>query len=179
MREEHLRLIASELGLDTRAVGGVLSLLEEGATVPFVARYRKERTGAMDEEMIRAVRDRESTLAALDDRRESILRSLKERDLLTAELETRIGSVATMAELEDLYLPYRPKRKTKASKAREQGLEPLADALLTRRVTRPLQSAQEFINPDLGIETPEDALAGARDIIAETISEDASLRSAL
>ena len=179
MRDEHVETIAAELGLPVRAVAGALALLEEGATVPFMARYRKERTGEMDEETIRALRDRSGALAALDDRRRAILKSLQERDLLTKDLEQRLRKAATLSAVEDIYLPYRPKRKTRASKAREQGLEPLADALLKTHLPRPIGAAEKFVNPEMGIESAEDALAGARDIIAEMINEDPEVRARL
>ena len=179
MNDTYVQRIAKELDLSTRGVAGVLGLLDEGATIPFIARYRKEQTGEMDEASIQSVRDRAGVLVALDDRRSSILKSLAERDMLTADLENSLQNSATLAALEDIYLPYRPKRKTRASKARERGLEPLAKSLLTRCVPKPLKAAAEYVQPELGVESAEDALAGARDIIAEMISEDTRIRSTL
>ncbi len=193
--------IAAETGFSGRAVAGVISLLDDGATVPFIARYRKERSGGMDEDAIRTVRDRLAELRELDRRRESILESLRERDLLTDELAAAVASATTRAELEDIYLPYRPKRRTRAQVAREAGLEPLADFLewgdddALRRVmpadggmSGPASSAGDaalleiaaaFANDDAGVTDAEAALAGARDILAERISESTVVRSAL
>jgi protein Tex len=174
-----VRAVASDLRVPEAHVAGALSLFEEGATVPFVARYRKERTGGMDEEVLRAVRDAADRIAELEKRRATILSSLAERELLTEELAGAIGSASTLAELEDRYLPFRPKRKTRADKARESGLAPLAEALLTGTVADPAALASRFVDPELGIETAAAALSGARDIIAETVNEDAPTRSAL
>ena len=176
---KYQRAIAAELGLSEVAIAGALSLLEEGATIPFIARYRKERTGEMDEESLRAVRDRSEALAALDGRRKAVLKSLGERGILTDGLERRVLDASTLAAIEDIYLPYRPKRKTRASVARECGLSPLADELLSTRLPRPVEAAAEFVDPSRGVTTAEEALAGARDIIAEKISENAEVRAAL
>ena len=179
MNSRYVSNIAAELNLAEPAVAAVLALLDEGATVPFVARYRKERTGEMDEETIRGVRDRAVTLEALDKRRDAILTSLKERDLLTIELEKRLKLAETLSAVEDIYLPYRQKRKTRASAAREKGLEPLADELLARPVPHPIEAAAGFVNPELGVFSADDALSGARDIIAEKINEDPAIRAKL
>lgn len=194
--------IAAETGFSGRAVAGVISLLDDGATVPFIARYRKERTGGMDEDVIRAVRDRLAALRELDRRREAILESLRERELLTDELARAIAAASSRAELEDIYLPYRPKRRTRAQVAREAGLGALADFLewgdddaLRRAIGssgggRPdsastvdaaalIELAAVFVNEESGVTSAEAALAGARDILAERISESAEVRSAL
>ncbi|MFC2017933.1 Tex family protein [Chloroflexota bacterium] len=180
MSEAHCSLIAGELGIAERQVQAVEELLAEGATVPFIARYRKEMTGSLDEVAITIARDRLAQLEELDKRREAILQSLEERDLLTEELKTAIEEAETMAVLEDTYLPYRPKRRTRATVAREKGLEPLAEKLFSQEGdTDPLEEAAAFVNEELGVESPEDALAGARDIIAEWVNEDAETRQAM
>jgi len=169
--------ISSELALSERQVSIVLALLAEGATIPFIARYRKEMTGSLDEVQVAQIRDRAQQLQELDKRRESILKSLADQGKLTSELEQQVKAAETMATLEDIYLPYKPKRKTRASIAREKGLEPLAQLILLQDRTDIIDAAQNFVDPDKGIQDVEDALAGARDIIAETIAEDASIRA--
>jgi protein Tex len=169
-------IIARELRLSQKNVAAALALLEEGCTIPFIARYRKEATGALDEVEIIAVRDRLSQLVELDRRRESICKSLEERNLVTPELLARLKAAPTLAELEDIYLPYKPKRKTRASIAREKGLEPLAAEIFAFKVKDPAEPAAAFLDSEKGVNTREDALAGARDIIAEWINEDESLR---
>jgi len=172
----HITRIATELGLGHHQVEAVIELLAGGATVPFIARYRKEATGLLDEVAITKIRERITQLRELDKRREAILDSLRERDLLTPELEEKIGAAQTMAKLEDLYLPFRPKRRTRATIAREKGLEPLAEIIFAQEDIDPVAEAAKFINPEKGIISEQDALAGARDIIAEWISEDADAR---
>ena len=129
MNEKHISTIAAELALDTRQVLATAQLLEEGATVPFMARYRKEATGSLDEVAITAIRDRLCQLEALNKRRQSILKSLEERGLITDELKKKLLSAQTLTTLEDMYLPYRPKRRTRGAMAKEKGLEPLAHIL--------------------------------------------------
>ncbi|MFT6036263.1 MAG: hypothetical protein ACI9XJ_001841, partial [Marivirga sp.] len=126
---KHAQLIAQELSVSTKQVEAVMQLLDEGGTVPFISRYRKEMTGSLDEVAVAAVRDRSQQLADLDKRREAILKSIKEQEKLTPELESEINAAETMSKLEDIYLPYKPKRRTKATIAREKGLEPLAKML--------------------------------------------------
>jgi uncharacterized protein len=158
-------------------VEATAELLAGGATVPFVARYRKEATGSLDEVAITAIRDRMSQLKELDDRRQSIIKSLEERELLTEELKEQIASAETITILEDIYLPYRPKRRTRATIAREKGLEPLAELILAQdRATEPADEAKAFVDQTKGVESAEDALAGARDIIAEWVNEDQTAR---
>lgn len=164
--------IANELKLPPGSVAATVSLLEEGATVPFIARYRKEATGSLDEVAITDIRDMLQRLIDLDKRRESILASLEERNLLTDELKKKILDAATLTELEDIYLPYKPKRKTRASAAKEKGLEPLAQSIFDYSCNNPSEAAERFVDPEKGVATVDDALAGARDIIAEWISED-------
>ena len=169
-------MMSGELGIASGRVGAVVSFLDEGATVPFIARYRKEATGSLDEVTITAIRDRIARLKDLDDRRDSILASLEERGLLTDELKERILAAATMTELEDIYLPFRPKRRTRATIAREKGLEPLAELIFEQSPLDLDAAAEQYVDPEKGVDTIGDALAGARDIIAEWISEDHAAR---
>jgi protein Tex len=177
MTDLHIDTIASELGLRPQQVTATLALLDEDATVPFIARYRKEATGSLDEVAITGIRDRIAQLRELDKRREVILKSLAERNLLTDELRAAVEAAPTMATLEDVYLPYRPKRRTRAMIARERGLEPLAELLLEQGDIDPLSEAEKYINAELQVETAEAALDGARDIVAEWVSEDVDLRA--
>jgi uncharacterized protein len=177
MTETHIPKIAQELGLIPKQVQTTANLLNEGATVPFIARYRKEATGSLDEVAITAVRDRLNQLMELDKRREVILKSLEERGQLTDELKEKILSAETITILEDIYLPYRPKRRTRATVAKEKGLEPLAQRLFGQEEMDPLVEATAFVDPEKGIVSAEDALAGARDIIAEWVNEDQTARA--
>ena len=179
MATSHIEKISSELDLRNSQVDAVAVLLEEGATVPFIARYRKEATGSLDEVMVTAIRDRLQQLKELDQRRESILKSLEKQGHLTDELKESVMAAATLAILEDIYLPYRPKRRTRASIAREKGLDPLAELIFEQNGADPLKSAADFVDPDKAVETVEDALAGARDIIAERVNEDQQVRTKL
>ena len=169
--------IAEQLGLGQRQVEKTIELLEQGATVPFIARYRKETTGSLNEVQITAIRDLLIRLKELDKRREAILASISEQDKLSPELEQQILAASTMTELEDLYLPYKPKRRTRATMAIERGLEPLANELQKQYSCDVEQMAARYINPDKGVASVEDALAGARDIIAERVSENAQARN--
>ncbi|MHB8908394.1 MAG: Tex family protein [Syntrophales bacterium] len=176
--DRHHRQIAAELHIATTQVAATALLLGEGGTVPFISRYRKEATGSLDEVAVTAIRDRLAQLAELDKRREAILKSLTERELLTDELKGKIDAVETIAVLEDLYLPFRPKRRTRATVAREKGLEPLAQQLFAQEETfDPLAGAAAFVDAEKGVATPEDALAGARDIIAEWVNENEQARA--
>ena len=178
LSEYYYERIATEFRLSPRQVEATAFLLDDGATIPFIARYRKERTGSLDEVAIGSIRDRLAQLRALDERREAILSSLTERDLLTDELRASIEAAATMAELEDLYLPYRPKRRTRAMIARKRGLGPLAEMLwMQDPATDPEVEARSFVDPENGLDDTNAALAGARDILAETISESPEARS--
>lgn len=177
MKESHISEVSSELSLKESQVKATAELLDQGATVPFISRYRKEATGSLDEVAVVAIRDRLAHLRDLDRRRESILKSLEERDLLTEDLKDRIEAAVTPAALEDIYLPYKPKRMTRASVAREKGLEPLAMKILEQGNIDPESEAKAFIDPDKGITSAEEALAGARDVLAEMISEDAEVRA--
>lgn len=173
----HHHKIAAELSITDKQVNATINLLDEGATVPFISRYRKELTGSLDEVQVAAIRDRVQQLRDLDKRREAILKSLTEMGKLTPELEKQINDAETMVLLEDIYLPYRPKRKTRATAAREKGLQPLADLILDQRKTDLELEAEKYIDTEKGVTTIEEALAGARDIIAETISENAEVRT--
>ena len=180
MNEVNNILIAGELGINVHQVKSVESMLAEGATIPFMARYRKERTGSLDEVVIAEIRDRLAKMAALDSRREAILKSLEERGLLTDELRVAVEAAAAMTALEDIYLPYRPKRRTRATIARERGLEPLALLLFAQDIcTDPLKEALAYVNSEKNVGSVEEALAGAGDIIAELISEDAETRQTM
>ncbi len=170
--------IAVELGLRPAQVETTAALLAEGATVPFIARYRKERTGELDEVAIGAIRDRLQQLAELEARRATILESLRERELLSDELAAKIESAKTLSVLEDLYLPFRPKRRTRAMVARERGLEPLAQRLFEQQETlEAVTAAEAFVDPEREVPDAGAALAGARDIIAEWVNEDAEARA--
>lgn len=173
---EYVEKIANELNLENSKVRATLALLADGATIPFIARYRKEVTGSLDEVVIAQIRDRQAQLEELDKRRHSILDSLTERNLLTDELKAKIEKAVTLTELEDIYLPYRPKRKTRASAAREKGLEPLAKEIFAGSPKDATTEATRFIDAEKGVATADDALAGARDIIAEWIAEDGQAR---
>lgn len=180
MIEKHISRIVQELKLQPRQVAATALLLEEGATVPFIARYRKERTGELDEVQITSIRDRLDQLEELDKRRESIVSSLDERKLMTEELRAKIDSAETLSVLEDIYLPFRPKKRTKATVARERGLEPLADILWEQKSeTVPLDEAAPFVDVAKEVPDAEAALAGARDILAEKINDDAEARAKL
>lgn len=172
-------VIAQELNLRPQDVTAVLQLLEAGNTIPFIARYRKEATGSLDEAVIRDIENRAKSLKTLADRRETVLASIREQGKLTAALEQQLHAAATLTVLEDLYQPYKPKRKTRASTAREKGLQPLADLILQQLPGRQsaTQLAAPFVNEQ--VTTPEEALAGARDIVAETICDHAGVRQAV
>ena len=169
--------IAQQLNLGTRQVEKTIELLEQGATVPFIARYRKEVTGSLNEVQITAIRDLLLKLKEIDKRRAAILASIAEQGKLTPELEKQIGEATTMTELEDLYLPYKPKRRTRATMAVERGLEPLANELQKQYSCDVTAMAGKYVNEEKGVKSVEDALAGARDIIAERVSENVQARN--
>ncbi len=174
-------ILAEELGQKAEYVENVVRLLDEGNTIPFIARYRKELHGAMDDTVLRTLETRLQYLRSLQERRETVLAAISEQGKLTPELENAVASVRTLAELEDLYRPYKPKRRTRATAAKEKGLEPLAELLFAQKrdCPDPLTAAEDYVNPEKGVETAEDALAGAGDIIAEQISDDAEVRKQL
>lgn len=169
--------IAGELAISAQQVSDTAQMIAEGATVPFIARYRKEVTGSLDEVAITAIRDRLEQLEELDNRRAAIIKSLNERNLLTPELEEKIAAAETMSVLEDIYLPFRPKRRTRATIAREKGLEALAVQIFAQQDFDVHAEAAAFISEDKGVATVDEALAGARDIIAEWVNEDQDARS--
>ena len=171
--------IAQENSLSITQLQNVLQLLDEGGTIPFISRYRKEMTGGLDEVMVEKIRDRNEQLVELEKRREYILKSITEQGKLTPELQKEIEKAIAISRLEDIYLPYKPKRKTRASMAREKGLEPLAILLLEQTGIDPYLEGEKYVDIEKGVANIEEALAGARDIIAETISEDANLRGEL
>lgn len=182
MLDCHIERIASELSLDRRAVRAVSELLDGGATLPFIARYRKEATGDLDEVAIGKIRDGLNRCRLMDERRAAIIRSLAKQGQLTTEIEERLKKALSPAELEDIYLPFRPKRRTRAMVARERGLEPMARIILAQDEKRERDLEEEaalYIDPDKGVLSAEEALQGAGDIIAEWISEDARVRSRL
>ena len=179
MNDKHIQRISRELALSSKHVKAVASLIDEGATVPFISRYRKEATGSMDEVAVGQIRDRLTELAELDKRRDSILSSLAERDLLTDELKIAIENAKDKTILEDLYLPLRPKRQTRASVAKERGLAPLAKLIFKQEGINPKLEAKSFVDADKDVPDVETALAGARDIIAEDVSERSRIRGAL
>jgi uncharacterized protein len=172
----HLETIARESGISFSSVTSTAKLLAEGATVPFISRYRKEQTGSLDEVQITTIRDRMLQLAELDTRRSAILKSLEERSLLTPELKKKIEAASTLATLEDIFAPFRPKRQTRATIAIERGLTPLADWLLEHQSEDPANEAAKFVDAEKQVPAASDALAGARDIIAERVADDATLR---
>ena len=170
--------IAGKLNLKTTQVDAVLQLFEEGATIPFIARYRKDKTGALDEVVIQQIQDQAKFMAEFADRKAAIIKSITDQGKMTEALQVKLDKAETLSELEDIYLPYKPKRKTKASVARENGLEPLAILLLKQEDTSdPEKEAAAFINDT--VKSTDEALQGARDILAEMFSEDADIRAAM
>ncbi|MBT3296146.1 MAG: RNA-binding transcriptional accessory protein [Verrucomicrobia bacterium] len=180
MNEKHVLQSATALSINPRQVAATAALLAEGATVPFIARYRKELTGQLDEVQITNIRDSLARITELDTRRKAILKSLAKQDLLTGELVAAVEDADNLVSLEDIYLPYRPKRRTRATMAREKGLEPLATVLFKQTATTdPTEMAAAYVDADKDVADTEAALAGARDIIAEWINEDAESRQAM
>lgn len=175
----HSKIIAAELAVTEKQVIATIELLDEGATVPFISRYRKEVTGSLDEVQVAGIRDRFQQLRELDKRREAILKALAALDKLTPELEAQINAAENIATIEDIYLPYKPKRKTRASEARKKGLEPLALLILEQGKISPETEAGRFLSDELGVGSTADALAGARDIIAELVNENVEARTAM
>ena len=180
MNEVHIQKIAAELKIQPRQVLSTARLFAEGATVPFIARYRKEATGSLDEVAVTTIRERLLSLAEFDQRREAIVKSLEERNLLTDKLKADIAGADSVPRLEDIYQPFRPKRRTRAMIAKEQGLEPLADLLLLNQSTAdPQAEAAKYVSAEKGVAEANAALAGARDVIAERVSDDANARAKL
>ena len=179
--ENVVRLLAAELGQKPQHVGAVVRLLDEGNTIPFIARYRKELHGAMDDTSLRTLEERLQYLRGLEERRDTVKKSIEEQGKLTEELAAAIDSAQTLAEVEDLYRPYKQKRRTRATMAKEKGLEPLAALLFAqeRDCPRPEEAAADYLSAEKGVETVADALQGANDIVAEWISDDAAIRRSL
>ncbi len=172
----HLEAIARETGISLSSVTATSKLIAEGGTVPFISRYRKEQTGSLDEVQITTIRDRMLQLAELESRRTAVLKSLEERSLLTPELKKKLEAARTLTAVEDIFAPFRPKRQTRATKAIERGLTPLADFIFENQAADPEGEAAKFLNPEMEVPTTVEALAGARDIIAERVADDAPLR---
>lgn len=179
MNREHASKIASELSLPVSGVEAVAALLEGGATIPFIARYRKEATGSLDEVAVMKIRDGMERLAALDERRSSVKKSLEERGLLSADIAAELDSAETLARIEDIYQPFKPKRRTRATAAKEKGLEPLAVFIMENQDAECYEKAAEFVDAGKDVPDAEAALAGARDIIAENIADNAEARAAV
>jgi len=179
--QQLITITAEELGLRWSQVKSTIDLLDDDNTVPFIARYRKEVTGSLDEDNIRAIWERMRYLRNLEERKETVLKSIEEQGKLTPDLEEKIKAATRLQEVEDLYLPYRPKRRTRATVAKEKGLEPLAEMILKQEIIEgtPEDRAAEFVNEEKGVSSSEEALAGARDIVAEVISDDAKVRKAV
>ena len=171
---KRIEFIARKLGLHEWQVENTIRLLDDGSTIPFISRYRKEMTGSLDEVKLMNIKDEYERLKELEKRREAIIRSIEEQEKMTPELKEKIDAALTMSELEDIYLPYKPKRRTRAIIAKEKGLEPLAVIILKQQERNPSQKAEEFINEN--VKTVEEAITGASDIIAEWISEDENAR---
>ena len=171
-------IIAKEFSVREDYVQNIIALLDEGNTIPFIARYRKEQHGAMDDQLIRQIADKLEYLRNLDARREVVRKLIEAQGNLTDEISAALDKAATLAEIDDIYRPFRPKRKTRASVAKEKGLAPLADAILLSQKTNkaPADLAAAFVDAEKGVETVEDALQGARDIIAEAVSDNAEVR---
>jgi len=174
-------LIAQELEIRFNQVKNTIDLLDSDNTVPFISRYRKEVTGSLDEEQIRAVQNRIKYLRTLEERKQTVLKSIEEQGKLTPELKEKIQSAKKLQEVEDLYRPYKPKRRTRATIAKEKGLEPLADLMLKQETLEGdrLAIASEYVDEEKKVASAEDALAGARDIVAETMSDDADVRKTI
>ena len=173
----NIELVAKKLGLHDWQVENTIRLLDGGATIPFISRYRKEMTGSLDEVQLLHIKDEYERLKELDARKESVIKSIEEQEKMTPELLKKIGAAITIAELEDIYLPFRPKRRTRATIAREKGLEPLAEIIFKQMEKDPFHKAEEFLTDD--VSTTEDAISGASDIIAEWINEDENARKKL
>ncbi|MCK4755258.1 MAG: RNA-binding transcriptional accessory protein, partial [Calditrichia bacterium] len=182
MQEEYLfQIIADELQLKLIQVRNTVEMLDNDHTVPFISRYRKEKTGSLDEDRIREIQEKIKYLRTIEARKKTILRSIEDQGKLTPQLKNKIETTFKLQELEDLYLPYRPKKRTRAGIAKERGLEPLAQIILTQEISEGdwTEVCEGFINPDKDINSAEEALSGAKDIVAEVIAENAELRKIL
>ncbi|MFR7553240.1 MAG: Tex-like N-terminal domain-containing protein, partial [Acutalibacteraceae bacterium] len=178
---DYAAALAAQFNLKKGQTEKLIELIDAGNTIPFIARYRKEEHGSLDDQTIRSVFERLEYLRGLDSRREEVRGLIENAGSLTDEIAAALGKAATLAEIDDIYRPYRPKRKTRASVAKARGLEPLAQKILAqeKRSPYPIDMAEDFVDAEKGVETPEDALAGAKDIIAEIISDDAAVRRRL
>ena len=172
-------ILSSELNQKLEYVQNVITLIDEGNTIPFIARYRKEMHGTMDDTTLRALETRLTYLRNLQERRDEVKKAIENQGKLTGELSDAIDAAATMTEVEDLYRPYKQKRRTRGSMAREKGLAPLAEMIFAQDGQDPQKLAQDFVDPEKGVNTIEEALAGANDIIAEDLSDNADIRKAL
>ena len=172
-----MKKIAAELGVRANQVEAAVKLIDEGCTIPFIARYRKEATGALNDEQLRDLYDRLVYLRNLEEKKQTVLASIEEQGKLTEELRSQILAAETQVAVDDLYRPYRPKRRTRATIAKEKGLEPLANILMLQMLKTPvLEEAAQYVDPEKEVATPEEALAGAQDILAEFISDNADYR---
>ena len=170
--------LTEELGVKRWQVDAAVNLIDEGNTIPFISRYRKEATGSLDDEQLRKLHERLIYLRNLEEKKEQVLSSIEEQGKLTAELKAQILAAETLVVVEDLYRPYRPKRRTRATIAKEKGLEPLAAVIMLQQAKEPLEKAAEkYISEEKGVISAEEAIAGAKDIIAESISDEADYRS--
>ena len=177
MEEKIFKKIAEELSIRESQVEATVKLIDEGNTIPFIARYRKEVTGNLSDEVLRDLGERLTYLRNLEKRKEEVIKIIDEQGKLTDELLVAIGTAKTLAEVEDLYRPYKQKKRTRAIIAKEKGLEPLAKIIIEQKETKPiLEIAKEYISEEKKVETAEDAIAGAKDIIAEDISDNAKYR---
>ena len=173
-----IETLANEFGVKIHQIENTVKLLDDGNTIPFIARYRKEATGSLDDQILRSISDRLDYLRSLEEQKEKVTASITEQGAMTAQLAAAIDSAKTLTELDDIYRPYRPKRKTRASVAKAKGLEPLAKDILKQSDTfDPLSSAAQYLNDEVA--TAEEAVSGARDILAEIISDDANVRRQL
>ena len=174
------QVLAAELNVKPWQVEAAVKLIDEGNTIPFISRYRKEATGSLNDEVLRNLYDRLMYLRSLNDRKAVVLASIEEQGKLTDELKKQIEAVMTMVALEDLYRPYRPKRRTRATIAKEKGLEPLAEILRAQATTRTIEEeATAFVDAEKGVESVQDAIDGAKDILAEVYADDADYRTKL
>ncbi len=173
-----IQILKEELQIGRGQAEAAVKLIDEGNTIPFIARYRKEATGSLNDEVLRNLDERLKYLRNLEERKEQILSSIREQEKLTPELEARILEARTLVAAEDLYLPYRPKRRTRAGIAKEKGLEPLADLIWLQELKEPLlKAAERFVSEEKGVADAKEAIAGAKDILAERISETAEYRT--
>ena len=172
-----LKQLKNELNIQLWQVEAAVKLIDEGNTIPFIARYRKEATGSLNDEVLRNLDERLTYLRNLEDKKSQVIASIEEQGKLTDELKAQIENAETMVAVDDLYRPYRPKKRTRATIAKEKGLEPLADIIMAQEINEPLVNiASQYISEEKEVNSPEDAIAGACDIIAEAISDDADYR---